>query len=102
MSEVFPRPKKPTQKLSKRWFILLGVALLYVAIGLVYFNVKNFEECFNNCTMGQMLPVVLLPLGLVVIVGLILFEPMRGGALAKILTHRRTKLVSVRQRIILY
>lgn len=69
------------RKLSIKWLVLLAAALIYIAIGLIFFSVQNWEQCLskftgNACSMGQMMPVVLLPVGLIVLIGLFVMEPM--------------------------
>ena len=71
----------PEKKLSKRWLIQLVAVLVYIAIGLVFFRIQDWEQCLskftgNACTMGQMMPVVLLPVGLIGLVILFVMEPM--------------------------
>ena len=61
--------------------MLFIAALTYLGIGLIFFSVLNWEQCLskfsgNACTLNQMMPVVLLPVGFIVLIGLFTMEPM--------------------------
>ena len=72
------------KSLSKKWFTLLALlaaALIYIGVGLIFFRIQNWQQCLskftgNACSLNQMMPVVLLPVGLIVLIGLFTIEPM--------------------------
>lgn len=73
--------QEPQKNLSKTWLIQLVVVLVYITIGLIFFRIQDWEQCLskftgNACTMGQMMPVVLLTVGLIGLAILLAIEPM--------------------------
>jgi hypothetical protein len=80
MAGAFPR-RKPAQRLSKKWLVYFVVFLGYVAVGVVFFKLQNWEQCFsrftgNACAFSQMFPVFIPIVGLAALIVLFLSVPM--------------------------
>lgn len=55
----------PNRRLCIKWLVFLAVVMTYLIVGVVFFKTQNWEQCLTQCTFNQLLPVTLLPVGLI-------------------------------------